>query len=105
RAWDVDGKEYIDYVGSWGPLVVGHAHAEVVAAVQAAAANGLSFGAPTEAEYELAAALCRALPSLELVRLVSSGTQAAMHAVPLARGFTPRGKTPKLQGCSPRPAP
>jgi len=99
RAWDVDGKEYIDYVGSWGPLVVGHAHPEVVAAVHAAAANGLSFGAPTEAEYELAAALCRALPSLELVRLVSSGTEATMSAIRLARGFTRRDKIVKFEGC------
>ena len=99
RAWDVDGKEYIDYVGSWGPLVLGHAHPEVVAAVQAAAANGLSFGAPTEAEYELAAALCRALPSLELVRLVSSGTEATMSAIRLARGFTRRDKIVKFEGC------
>ena len=99
RAWDVDGKEYIDYVGSWGPLVVGHAHPEVVAAVQAAAANGLSFGAPTEAEYELAAALCRTLPSLELVRLVSSGTEATMSAIRLARGFTGRDKIVKFEGC------
>jgi len=99
RAWDVDGKEYIDYVGSWGPLVVGHAHPEVVAAVQAAAANGLSFGAPTEAEYEVAAALCRTLPSLELVRLVSSGTEATMSAIRLARGFTGRDKIVKFEGC------
>jgi glutamate-1-semialdehyde 2,1-aminomutase len=99
RAWDVDGKEYIDYVGSWGPLVVGHAHPEVVAAVQAAAANGLSFGAPTEAEYELAAVVCRALPSLELVRLVSSGTEATMSAIRLARGFTRRDKIVKFEGC------
>jgi glutamate-1-semialdehyde 2,1-aminomutase len=99
RAWDADGKEYIDYVGSWGPLVVGHAHPEVVAAVQAAAANGLSFGAPTEAEYELAVALCRALPSLELVRLVSSGTEATMSAIRLARGFTRRDKIVKFEGC------
>jgi len=99
RAWDVDGREYIDYVGSWGPLVVGHAHPEVVAAVQAAAANGLSFGAPTEAEYELAAALCRTLPSLELVRLVSSGTEATMSAIRLARGFTGRDRIVKFEGC------
>jgi len=99
RVWDVDGKEYIDYVGSWGPLVVGHTHPDVVAAVQAAAANGLSFGAPTEAEYELATTLCRALPSLELVRLVSSGTEATMSAIRLARGFTRRDKIVKLEGC------
>src|SRR5690348_8864949 len=73
RITDADGKEYIDYVGSWGPMILGHADPEVIAAVQQAAANGLSFGAPTEAEYEIATLLCKALPSLELVRLVSSG--------------------------------
>ncbi len=99
RAWDADGKEYIDYVGSWGPLVLGHAHPEVVAAVQDAAANGLSFGAPTEAEYEMAALLCKLLPSLELVRLVSSGTEATMSAIRLARGFTQRDKIVKFEGC------
>ncbi|HTS55758.1 MAG TPA: glutamate-1-semialdehyde 2,1-aminomutase [Burkholderiales bacterium] len=99
RAWDADGKEYIDYVGSWGPLVLGHAHPEVVAAVQDAAANGLTFGAPTEAEYEMAALLCKLLPSLELVRLVSSGTEATMSAIRLARGFTRRDKIVKFEGC------
>ncbi|HTT40319.1 MAG TPA: glutamate-1-semialdehyde 2,1-aminomutase [Burkholderiales bacterium] len=99
RFWDADGKEYIDYVGSWGPLVLGHAHPEVVAAVQKAAQSGLSFGAPTEAEYEIAALLCKLLPSLELVRLVSSGTEATMTAVRLARGFTGRSKIVKFEGC------
>jgi glutamate-1-semialdehyde 2,1-aminomutase len=99
RAWDLDGKEYIDYVGSWGPLVLGHAHPEVIAAVREAAANGLSFGAPTEAEYEMAAMLCKLLPSLELVRLVSSGTEATMTAIRLARGFTGRNKIIKFEGC------
>jgi len=99
RFWDADGKEYIDYVGSWGPLVVGHAHPDVVAAVQKAAQSGLSFGAPTEAEYEIAALLCKLLPSLELVRLVSSGTEATMTAVRLARGFTGRSKIVKFEGC------
>ncbi len=99
RAWDVDDKEYIDYVGSWGPLVLGHAHPDVVAAVQEAAAKGLSFGAPTEAEYEMAAMLCKLLPSLELVRLVSSGTEATMTAIRLARGFTGRNKIIKFEGC------
>jgi glutamate-1-semialdehyde 2,1-aminomutase len=99
RAWDVDDKEYIDYVGSWGPLVLGHAHPEVVAAVQQAAAKGLSFGAPTEAEYEMASLLCKLLPSLELVRLVSSGTEATMTAIRLARGFTQRTKIIKFEGC------
>jgi glutamate-1-semialdehyde 2,1-aminomutase len=99
RVWDADGKEYIDYVGSWGPLVLGHAHPEVVAAVQKAAEKGLSFGAPTEAEYEMAALLCKLLPSLELVRLVSSGTEATMSAIRLARGFTKRDKIIKFEGC------
>ena len=99
RVWDEDGKEYIDYVGSWGPMVVGHAHAAVVAAVQKAAANGLSFGAPTEAEYKMAALLCKLLPSLDLVRLVSSGTEATMTAIRLARGFTGRNKIIKFEGC------
>ena len=99
RVWDEDGKEYIDYVGSWGPMVLGHAHAAVVAAVQKAAEKGLSFGAPTEAEYEIAALLCKLLPSLELVRLVSSGTEATMTAIRLARGFTKRNKIVKFEGC------
>jgi len=97
--WDADGKRYIDYVGSWGPMVLGHAHPEVVEAVQRAAADGLSFGAPTEAEYELARELTRLLPSLELVRLVSSGTEATMSAIRLARGFTGRSKIVKFEGC------
>jgi glutamate-1-semialdehyde 2,1-aminomutase len=99
RFWDVDGKAYIDYVGSWGPLIVGHAHPEVVEAVQRAAANGLSFGAPTEAEYELAALLKQLLPSIELVRLVSSGTEATMTAIRVARGFTGRNRIVKFEGC------
>jgi glutamate-1-semialdehyde 2,1-aminomutase len=99
RAWDVDGKEYIDYVGSWGPLVLGHAHPAVVAAVQEVAAKGLSFGAPTEAEYEMASMLCKLLPSMDLVRLVSSGTEATMTAIRLARGFTGRSKIIKFEGC------
>jgi glutamate-1-semialdehyde 2,1-aminomutase len=99
RFWDADGKAYIDYVGSWGPLVVGHSHPEVVRAVQRAAEQGLSFGAPTEAEYEMAALLSRLLPSIELVRLVSSGTEATMTAIRLARGFTGRSKIVKFEGC------
>lgn len=97
--WDADGKRYIDYVGSWGPAIVGHAHPEVVAAVQSAAANGLSFGAPTEAEIVLAETLIARLPSLELVRLVSSGTEATMSALRLARGYTGRSKIIKFEGC------
>ena len=98
-AWDADGKRYIDYVGSWGPLVLGHAHPQVVRAVQDAAARGLSFGAPTEAELELAEWITRCLPSMEQVRLVSSGTEATMTAIRLARGFTGRPKIVKFEGC------
>jgi glutamate-1-semialdehyde 2,1-aminomutase len=97
--WDADGKRYIDYVGSWGPLILGHAHAAVVEAVRAAATQGLSFGAPTEQEIELAELLCGALPSLEMVRLVSSGTEATMTALRLARGFTGRARIVKFEGC------
>jgi len=97
--WDVEGKRYIDYVGSWGPMIAGHSHPAVVAAVQAAAATALSYGAPTEAEVELAEALCRLVPSLEAVRLVSSGTEATMTAIRLARGFTGRSVIVKFEGC------
>ena len=97
--WDADGTRYIDYVGSWGPAIVGHAHPDVVRAVQDAARHGLSFGAPTAAEVEMAETLVRRLPSLELVRLVSSGTEATMSALRLARGFTGRPKIVKFEGC------
>jgi glutamate-1-semialdehyde 2,1-aminomutase len=97
--WDADGRRYIDYVGSWGPAIAGHAHPDVVAAVQATAANGLSFGAPTELEIALAEMLIARLPSLELVRLVSSGTEATMSALRLARGYTGRPKIVKFEGC------
>lgn len=97
--WDADGRAYIDYVGSWGPLVVGHAHPEVVRAVQQAAERGLSFGAPTEQEVEMAETLCKLVPSLEQLRLVSSGTEATMSAIRLARGFTGRAKVVKFEGC------
>jgi glutamate-1-semialdehyde 2,1-aminomutase len=97
--WDAEGKRYIDYVGSWGPMLVGHTHPEVVAAVQAAAARALSFGAPTEAEIELAETLCRLVPSVERVRLVSSGTEATMTAIRLARGYTGRSAIVKFDGC------
>ncbi len=99
RIWDVEGKSYIDYVGSWGPLVLGHAHPQVVRTVHEAAARGLSFGAPTEAELEMADLLTRALPSVEQVRLVSSGTEATMSAIRLARGHTGRAKIVKFEGC------
>jgi glutamate-1-semialdehyde 2,1-aminomutase len=98
-AWDADGERYIDYVGSWGPLILGHADPDVVRAVQDAAANGLSFGAPTEAEIELAELLVKLVPSMELVRLVSSGTEATMSAIRLARGFTGRNAIIKFEGC------
>lgn len=97
--WDADGKQYIDYIGSWGPAVLGHAHPDVVRAVQEAAAKGLSFGAPSEAEIEMAEMLCAMLPSLEQVRLVSSGTEATMSAIRLARGFTGRDTIVKFEGC------
>lgn len=97
--WDADGNSYIDYVGSWGPLICGHAHPDVVKAVQQAAERGLSFGAPTEAEVEMADLLRRLMPSLEQVRLVSSGTEATMSAIRLARGFTGRSKIIKFEGC------
>jgi glutamate-1-semialdehyde 2,1-aminomutase len=99
RVVDVDGKSYVDYVGSWGPLILGHAHPEVVAAVRAAALQGLSFGAPTAGEVEMAELLCEMLPSLEMVRLVSSGTEATMSAIRLARGFTGRDLLIKFEGC------
>jgi len=97
--WDADGQRYIDYVGSWGPMLAGHGHPAVVEAVQKAASRALSFGAPTEAEVELAERLCAAVPSLELVRLVSSGTEATMTALRLARGFTGRSLIVKFEGC------
>jgi glutamate-1-semialdehyde 2,1-aminomutase len=97
--WDADDKRYIDYVNSWGPMIAGHCHPEVVKAVQAAAAEGLGFGAPTEAELEIAELLCRLLPSLEMVRMVSSGTEATMTAIRLARGFTGRSRIIKFEGC------
>ena len=97
--WDVDGNKYIDYVGSWGPAILGHAHPEVIAAVQAKAVDGLSFGAPTEAELLMAERLCEMMPSIEQVRLVSSGTEATMSAIRLARGATGRKKIVKFEGC------
>lgn len=97
--WDADGNSYVDYVGSWGPLIAGHAHPDVVNAVERAAGRGLSFGAPTEGEVEMAELLCKLMPSLELVRLVSSGTEATMSAIRLARGFTGRSKIVKFEGC------
>jgi len=94
-----DGRQYIDYVGSWGPMILGHAHPDVIRSVQERAALGLSFGAPTEIETRLARKVCELMPSIELVRMVSSGTEATMSAIRLARGFTGRSKIIKFEGC------
>ena len=99
RVWDEDGNEFIDYVQSWGPLILGHAHPEVVEALSEALSKGLTFGAPTEGELELAEIITDALPSVEMVRLVSSGTEAVMSAVRAARAFTGRDKIIKFAGC------
>ena len=99
RVWDADGREYIDYVGSWGPAILGHAHPGTVKAVQDAAARGLSFGAPSAGELEIAELITQLVPSIEKVRLVSSGTEATMSAIRLARGFTGRSKIIKFEGC------
>lgn len=96
---DVDGNRYIDYVGSWGPMILGHAHPAIVKAVQDAAVNGFSFGAATEAELTLAQRICAMVPSVEMVRMTNSGTEAVMSAVRLARGFTGREKVIKFEGC------
>ena len=96
---DVDGNKYIDYVGSWGPMILGHAHPKVVSAIQASAELGLSFGAPTEIETQLAEKISQLMPSLEMLRMVSSGTEATMSAIRLARGFTGRDKIVKFEGC------
>jgi glutamate-1-semialdehyde 2,1-aminomutase len=100
-AWliDVDGNRYLDYIGSWGPLILGHAHPRVVAAVEEAVRSGATFGAPTERESDMAELICTAMPSIEMVRMVSSGTEAAMSAIRLARGFTGRDIVVKFAGC------
>ena len=97
--WDADGQRYIDYIGSWGPMILGHGHPAVVEAVQRALLDGFSYGAPTEREVEIAEELVRLVPSMEMVRLVSSGTEAAMSAIRLARGATGRNKIVKFEGC------
>ncbi len=97
--WDEDGNRYIDYVGSWGPMILGHAHPQVIAAVKETAEKGLGFGAPTGIEIEMAELICRLVPSIEKVRMVSSGTEATMSAIRLARGFTGRDKILKFEGC------
>src|SRR5262245_38810244 len=96
---DVDGRTYIDYVGSWGPMILGHADDEIVRALQSATENGTSFGAPNELEVELAEEIIDAMPSIEMVRMVSSGTEATMSAIRLARGVTGRSKLIKFEGC------
>jgi glutamate-1-semialdehyde 2,1-aminomutase len=99
RVWDVDGRSYIDFLGSWGPLILGHAHPAVVAAIRCAAERGTSYGAPCEGEVELAERIVRAMPAIETVRFVSSGTEATMSAMRLARGFTGRDLILKFDGC------
>ncbi len=99
RMIDVNGKSYIDYIGSWGPMIAGHSNEQVLAAVHAAVDRGLSFGAPAEAEVTLAEQICAMIPSIELVRMVNSGTEATMSAIRLARGFTGRDKIIKFEGC------
>jgi len=97
--YDTSDKQYIDYVGSWGPMILGHAHKDVIQAVQEAAVHGLSFGAPTLLETEMAKLVCEVVPSIEQVRMVSSGTEATMSAIRLARGYTGRSKIVKFEGC------
>jgi glutamate-1-semialdehyde 2,1-aminomutase len=97
--YDADGKRYVDYVGSWGPMILGHADPDVIRAVQETAANGLGFGAPTAIETRMADLLCKIVPSMDMVRMVSSGTEATMSAIRLARGFTGRDKIVKFEGC------
>jgi len=99
RIWDVDKNEYIDYVGSWGPMILGHAHPRIIAALKRRASKGTSFGAPTPLEVELAIEVRKAFPSIELVRMVSSGTEAVMSAIRVARGYTGRDKILKFEGC------
>jgi len=97
--WDADGNEYVDYVGSWGPLILGHRHPAIIEALAGALETGTSFGAPTEKEIDLAEAVCEAVPSIEMVRLVNSGTEATMSALRLARAFTGRDLIVKFEGC------
>ncbi|MBI4534646.1 MAG: aminotransferase class III-fold pyridoxal phosphate-dependent enzyme, partial [Ignavibacteriae bacterium] len=99
KMWDVDGNEYIDYVGSWGPMILGHGNPRVAEAVKKAVDAGTSFGAPTEIEVKMAELICRIVPSVELVRMVNSGTEATMSAIRLARSYTGRDKLIKFDGC------
>ncbi len=98
-AWDEDNNRYIDYVGSWGPMILGHAHDDIINAVVETAQHGLSFGAPTAAEIDMADLICQLVPSMEMVRMTSSGTEATMSAIRLARGYTGRDKIVKFEGC------
>ena len=99
KLWDIDGNEYIDYVGSWGPMIMGHAHLKIVSALKKTAPRGTSFGAPTPLEVDLANEVRKAFPSMEMVRMVSSGTEAVMSAIRVARGYTGRNKILKFEGC------
>ena len=99
RVWDVDGAEYIDYVGSWGPLILGHAHPAVLKAIREVMTRGTSFGAPTRIESELAELICKRVPGIQKVRMVNSGTEATMSAIRLARGVTGRSRVLKFEGC------
>ncbi|MBP8261466.1 MAG: aminotransferase class III-fold pyridoxal phosphate-dependent enzyme, partial [Verrucomicrobia bacterium] len=99
RVWDVDGREYIDYVCTWGPAILGHAHPGIIRAIQQAAEHGTSFGIPNPLEVKLARLICEAMPSIEKVRLCNSGTEATMSAIRLARGFTRRDKIIEFEGC------
>ena len=99
KVWDVDGNEYIDYVGSWGPMILGHAHPRVVEALKRAVESGTSFGAPTELEVKMAELICSIMPSIEMVRMVNSGTEATMSAIRLARAYTKREMILKFEGC------
>ncbi len=97
--WDVDGNKYIDYVGSWGPMLFGHSHPDIIRSIQQTAKNGTSFGAPTELEVKMAELICKLVPSVEMVRMVNSGTEATMSAIRLARAYTSRNKIIKFEGC------
>src|SRR5260221_6069245 len=99
RIWDVDGNEYVDYVGTWGPAILGHSHPRIIKAVQAAAEYGTSFGIPNPAEVTMAQLICSLVPSVQKVRMCNSGTEATMSAIRLARGFTKRDKIIKFDGC------
>ncbi len=99
KIWDEDGNEFIDYVGTWGPAILGHAHPRVIEALKKAAMDGTSFGAPTELEVKMAELICKLVPSVEMVRMVNSGTEATMSAIRLARAFTGRNKIIKFEGC------